>query len=157
MQLSGTGTPLFRATRILPSAIVQADMSRIIGGPSATGIAGRDRVGREPAVDAAERSDQDAGPGRVDEMQRQLAGPGRHERPVADPAQMAGVPQGDHGHAVPAAFVDAQLHRLLADGLAEAELAIDDGDGLVFEDDLDRLIGQHLAGPQPLHVGRRRG
>ena len=44
-------------------------------------------------------------------------------------------------------------HRLLADGLAEAELAIHDGDGIVLKDDVDRLIGQHLARLEPLHVG----
>ena len=74
----------------------------------------------------------------------------RHQRPIADAAQMPGVAQGDDGNAVPPALVDAELHRLLADGLAEAELPIDDGDGVVLEGDLDRSPREHLAGFEPL-------
>src|SRR5262249_59412973 len=36
-QLSGAGTPLLSATLILPSAIVDVEISRIIGGPFFTG------------------------------------------------------------------------------------------------------------------------
>ena len=53
-----------------------------------------------------------------------------------------------------ARFVDAELHRLLAHHLAKAELAVDDGHGIVLEDDLQRLVGQHLAGAEPLDIGR---
>lgn len=51
--------------------------------------------------------------------------------------QMARVPQCDDRDAMLGAFGDAKLDRLLADGLPEAELAIDDGDGFILEDNLD--------------------
>ena len=53
------------------------------------------------------------------------------------------------------AFFDAQLRGLLADRLAEAVLAVDHGDHVVLEHDLECLVGQHLAGPQPIDVVRR--
>ena len=43
---------------------------------------------------------------------------------------------------------------MFADRLAEAELPIDDGEVVVLEGDLDGLAGEHLAGFEPLHVGR---
>ena len=100
MQPSGTLTPLLKATFNLPSAIVQDDMSRMIGGPSFDRHAGGDRVGRQPAIDAAERRHQNARAAGVDEVQRHLAGPRRQQRPIADAAQVARVAQRDHGHAV---------------------------------------------------------
>ena len=66
---------------------------------------------------------------------------------------MARVSQGDDGHAVPRALLDPQSHGLLADGLAEAELSIDDGDGVVLEDNAYRLTGEHSPVPQPLDIG----
>ena len=134
--------------------MVHAEMSSRIGDPPPTGTPAAIGLAGQPAIDAAERRDQDAGAGGVDEVQRQLARLRRHQRPIADAAQMPRVAQGDDGDAVAGALVDAQLHRLLADGLAEAELAIDDGDGVVLEDDLDRAVREHLAGLEPLHVGR---
>ena len=156
MQPSGTFAPLLKATLILPSAIVQVEMSTMIGGPSCDRNARRDRVGRKPALGSAERGDQDAAAAGVDEVERDHARPGRHLGPVADPAQMARVPKRHHGHALAPGLVDAELHRLFAHHLAEAELAVDHGDRIVLEHDLERLVGQDLAGAQPVDVGRAR-
>ena len=49
---------------------------------------------------------------------------------------------------------DAEPHGLFADGLAEAELPIDDGDHVILEDDFNRAVGQHLASFEPLHIRR---
>ena len=67
---------------------------------------------------------------------------------------MARVPQCHHGHALPTGFVDSELHRLCAHHLAEAELSINDSQRVVFEHNLERLVGKHLARAQPIDVGR---
>ena len=99
MQPAGTGTPLFRATLILPSAIVQAEMSQMSGGrpigmPAAIGLADSRR---SMPPNGATRM-----PAR--RCRRSAATSARRappSRPVADAAEMARVPQRDHRHAVP--------------------------------------------------------
>src|SRR5262249_21942231 len=54
--------------------------------------------------------------------------------------------------AVAGRLVDAEAHGLLADGLAETKLSIDDSEGVVLEDDLDVAIGQHAPVAQPLNI-----
>ena len=74
------------------------------------------------------------------------------QRPIADPAEMPRVAQRDDRTPC-RALVDAELHRLFADGLAETELTVDDRDGVVLEDDSGSSVGEHLAGFEPLHIG----
>ncbi len=70
---------------------------------------------------------------------------GRHLGPVADPADMPRVAQGHGGEAVVAALVDADLDSLRRHRLAEAVLAVDDGDHRCVDQDVDRDIGHHRA------------
>ena len=109
----------------------------MIGAPLADRDAGRDGVGGQAALGAADRGDEDAQAASVDEVQGEQARRDGHLRPVADAAQVAGVAQGDHRHARAAPTLSMpSSHRLLAHRLAEAELAVDDGERLVLEDDL---------------------
>ena len=137
-------------------ALVECDLDLALGdragrdveddrGPVRDWHARRDRVGRKPATGSSERGDENAAATRVHEMERDLAGAGGHLGPVADPAQMARVPQGHHGHALAACLFDADLDCVFAHHLAEAELAVDHGDRIVLEDDLERLVGDDLA------------
>ena len=91
-----------------------------------------DRVGRQPALLAAVGRDEDAAAAGVHEVERDLALPGGHLGPVADPAQVAGIPQRHQRHAELGALVEGELHRLLADHLAESEPAVEHGHDLVL-------------------------
>ena len=86
--------------------------------------AGGERVGAEARVGAAVRRD-DAARDHVDEVQRHQASGHRLLGPGADAAQVVRVAQCHHAAAVPAGALDAQRHRLAADHLAEAGLAIE--------------------------------
>ena len=115
--------------------------------------AGSDRIGREPAFGAAKRRDQDAHAAGIHEVQRDKPGFGGHQRPIANPTEVARIAQRDNRHAVLCALVDAVLRGLDTDRLAEAVLAVDDGDYFVFEIDANRLIRLHLAVLEPGNVG----
>jgi hypothetical protein len=67
---------------------------------------------------------------------------------------VARVPQRDHGHALVLCLGNAQLHRLLAHHLSEAELPVNHGNHIVLEHDLRRLIGEYLSGAKPFDIGR---
>ena len=156
MQPSGTFTPLLKATFSLPSAIVQHDMSSKIGEPSFDGHAGGDRIGRQPAIDAAERRHQNAGAAGVDEVQRHLAGPGRQQRPIADAPQVARRCAA-RSTATPCLrrFFDAQLawparRCVWPKPYWPSTTAIASFSKTI----LIVLVGQHLAGAEPVDVVR---
>src|SRR5262249_20134211 len=135
MQPAGTGTPLLEATRILPSAMVQVEMSRMSGGPSWTGTPAAIGLADSRRWLPPKGATREAPAAGVDEVERDLARARRLLGPVADPAQVPRVPQRDDRDTVSLAPGDAQPHRLLAHHLAEAALAVDDRQHLVLEDD----------------------
>ena len=73
-----------------------------------------------------------------------MPGGGGHLGPVADPAQVARIPEPHHGDALAPRLRDPELHRRLAHDLAEAEPAVDHGDRIVLEDDLELLVASTL-------------
>ena len=107
-QPRGRVTPLLTATLILPSAIVQVEMSTMIGGPPRNRNARGDRVGREPALGSPVGGHEDPAAARVHEVERDLALAAGHLGPVADPAQVARVPQRHHRHAELRALVHGE-------------------------------------------------
>ena len=119
----------------------EVEHQRILARPRNADAVGR---GREAAVDAAIRRHQHAARG-VDEVDRHQPLGRRHLRPVADPADMAGVAQGHGGEAVLLALVDADADRLRRHRLAEAVLAVDHGDHRRVDHDLDRDVGHDGA------------
>ena len=74
-------------------------------------------------------------------MQRQQPGLGGLDRPIAHPPDMAGIAQPHQRQPGAAAFARAERDRLFAQHLAEAEIAVDDGQRVVLENDRDRLLG----------------
>ena len=142
----GDLAPLLSATLILPSAIVQVEMSTMIGGPSATGT---------PAAIGLAESRRSVPPNGATRMPPPLVLTKWSETLPALAAISAQSPIRPRWPefrsattATPwrAGLVDAELHRFLAHHLAEAELPVDHGDRRVFEHDLERLVGEHLAG-----------
>ena len=67
---------------------------------------------------------------------------------------MSGIAQGNHGDAVPATLLDPQLHRLLAEDLPEAGLAVHQCEDLLLGNHVQMLVGNELAGADPVDVGR---
>ncbi len=112
-----------------------------------------DRVGGEAPAHAAERRHQLAELD-VDEVERHQPGGGRALAPVADATEMPDIAQPDHRDAALPGLADAEIHRLLADRLAEPEIAVDDGVHRGFGDDADRLPGAHEILLDPQHVAR---
>ena len=112
-----------------------------------------ERRGREAALGAAERRDQDAAM-RVDEMDGDHALRGRQLGPVADPADMARVTQRHDRGAARARLGDADLHRLRRHGLAKAHAAIDHRHGVVLEHDLGRTAGENPTRGEHLDIAR---
>ena len=123
---------------------------RRLAGP---GHADAERRGREPALGAAEGRHQHAARG-VDEMHGDEAGLGRHLGPVADPADVAGVPERHHGEAHGLAFLDADGDGLRRHGLAEAVQAVDHRQHRRLGDHLHLAVGVHDAVALPLQVAR---
>ena len=76
----------------------------------------------------------------------------RLQRPIADPSEMPGVSQGNHADAGSRTLLDAQFDGLLADGLPETKLPIDNCQHVAFNLNPNRLIGLNLATAQPLHI-----
>ena len=97
-------------------------------------------------------SDQDSAAARIDEVKRDLARDGRHLGPVADPTQVARISERHHGHALSPRLGDTELHRLFAHHLPKPELPVDHRHHIVLEHDLERLIGDDLAGLEPFDV-----
>ena len=60
----------------------------------------------------------------------------------------------DHAHALAPGLGDAQLHRLFAHHLTEAELPVNDRDRVVLEYDLQTLVRQNLGRTKPFDIGR---
>ena len=73
------------------------------------------------------------------------AGGSRHLGPVADPADVAGVAQRHQRQAHGLAFVDADLHRLRRDRLAEAVQAVDHRQHRGLGLDVDLAVGDDRA------------
>ena len=141
---SGSSSPLLRATRILPAAIVPVDMSWISGSwpgrgtPSAIGLTERRRS--EPP-DGATWMPKPVVLTKCSEGETGgscLLGPG------ADPAHVAAVAHADHRHAVRAGAPDAELDRLLGDHLAEPLAAVDHHDRAGVRHDLGMPLAAHL-------------
>ncbi len=82
------------------------------------------------------------------------AGGGGHLGPVADPADVAGVAQRHHRQAHGLALVDADLHGLRGDRLAEAVQAVDHRQHGSLGLDLDLLVGKDGAFLLVLQVAR---
>jgi hypothetical protein len=77
-----------------------------------------------------------------------------HLRPVADPADMAGIAQGHRRQSHRPAFVDADAHRLGRYGLAEAVSAVDHGEHRGIGHDLHGSIGEDGAVAFHLNIAR---
>ena len=114
---------------------------RVLAGTRHADAIGR---GREAPLDAAVGGHQHAAR-RIDEMDRDQTGLGRHLGPVADATDVAGVAQRHRREAVLQALLDADADGLRRHRLAEAILAIDDGDYRRVDHDLDRDVGHHRA------------
>ena len=149
-------SPLLRATWILPSAIADVAMSRMIGRPPF--------IGAPAAIGLAERRrslppngrDQNAEAGRVDEVNGSEPALGKHLRPGADPAEMAGIANRHRRHAVRRGARGGDLHRLPADDLAKAEIAVDDDERAAIGDDARVSVWPNLACAQPTrHISKR--
>ena len=120
-------------------------------GFAGTRHADRDGVGPEPALDGAERRDQEAARD-VYQIERYQTGVGRHLGPVTDASEMPGATQRDHRDAVPGRLRDAEFDGLRPDGLAETEIAVDHRQGIVLGDDRDPSIGEHFLVAHHLDV-----
>ena len=153
MQPSGTFAPLLKATLILPSAIVQVEMSRMIGGAVRDRHARGDRVGRKPALGSAEGATRMPPPLVLTKCSETL--PAAAAISAQSPMRPRWPEFRSATTATPwrPALSMPELHRLLAHHLAEAELAVDDGERVVFEHDLRALVRQNLARAQPVDVG----
>ena len=128
----------------------EVEHDRRLAGPR---HADAERRRREPALGAAERRHQHAARG-VDEMHGDEPGLGRHLGPVADPADVAGIPQRHHGEAHGLALVDADGDGLRRHRLAEAVQPVDHRQHRRLGDHLGLAVGVHDAVALPLHVAR---
>ena len=79
---------------------------------------------------------------------------GEHFGPRADPPEMAGVANSQSRHAMRRGARGGDLHRLPADDLAKAEIAIDDDQRAAIADDPRMPVRPHLARAQPIDVFR---
>ncbi len=109
--------------------------------------------GGKTPLDPGERRHQHAAPG-IDEVDRDDALGGGHLGPVADPPDMAGIAQRHGGEPHHLAFLDADGDRLRRDGLAEAELAVDDGEYRRVDHHFDKLVGDDTAVLLHLDIAR---
>ena len=100
MQPSGTFAPLLKATLILPSAIVQVEMSTMIGGPFLTGTPAAIGLAESLRWVPPKGATRMPPPLVLTKCSETLPARGRHLGPVADAAQMARVPERHHGHAL---------------------------------------------------------
>ena len=87
-------------------------------------------------------------------MDRDQARRRRALRPFADPAEMAGIAQRDRGEPGRLRLRDADVDRLRRDRLAEAVVAVDDGEGGRVDDAGQSLIGRQLALERPVDIAR---
>ena len=101
----------------------------------------RDGVGGKAPVDPSKGGREDTEAARVDEVKGDLACPRGQERPFADPSKVAAVSKGQDQNAVLFALRDGKAHRLLANHLTEAELAVHHGQHLGLEDHFHALVG----------------
>ncbi len=85
-------------------------------------------------------------------MQREHAGGRRLLGPGADPADVRGVAQADHGDAVLSRPLDAERDRLPGDHLAVALLAVDRDQRAAVMHDPGLAVGAHAALLQKLEV-----
>ena len=74
---------------------------------------------------------------------------GKHFGPGADPPEMAGIANRHSRHAMRRGARGGDLHRLPADDLAKAEIAVDDDQRAAIADDARVSIWPHLARAQP--------
>ena len=74
---------------------------------------------------------------------------GKHFRPGADPPEMAGIANSHSRHAMRRGVRGGDLHRLPADDLAKAEIAVDDDERAAIADDARVSIWLHLACAEP--------
>ena len=81
-------------------------------------------------------------------------GLGRHLGPVADPADMAGILQCNHGEPHGLAFVDADGDGLRRHGLAETVQPVHHRQHWRLADHLDLSVGDDDAVALPLHIAR---
>ena len=108
---------------------------------------------RQPALEAAERRDQDRARG-VDEMDRDETRRRGALRPFADAADMAGIAQRDRGEARRLRFLNADIDGHRRHRLAKAEATVDDADHGRVNNTFDRLVGNEVAGADPIDVTR---
>ena len=151
----GPFTPLLNATLILPSAIVQVEMSRMIGGPFLTGT---------PAAIGLAESRRWLPPNGATRMPPPLVLTKWSETLPAWAAISAQSPmrprwpefrKRHHGHALAPGLVDAQLRRLLRPSPGRSRIArrpppAHRSRSTIASD----LIRQHLARAQPVDINR---
>ncbi len=85
-------------------------------------------------------------------MERGEPGRGELLRPRADTAEMPGVPDRDYGEAVGLRPLRGERHRLEADHLAVAEIAVDQQHRTPVGDDGGVAVGEDLPGLHPVDI-----
>ena len=114
-----------------------------------------ERIGAEPCLGAAVRSLQRRMIDHVDEMDRGEAFARALLREVTDAAEMETVAQREQRHALVPGAGHAQLHRLAADHLAVAAVALDHQDGAALAHQLGVTVGHESSGAYALDVNRQ--
>ena len=112
------------------------------------------RIGDEARVGAAERRDDRAMVGHVDEVQRDEAGGAGHLPVGAHAADVVRVGQRHGHHAGLAAALDGGRHRLLGHAAAVPTEAVEHERGAVVLHDLGPRVRHHQARVHVAHVGR---
>ena len=87
-------------------------------------------------------------------MDRDQARRGGALRPFADTADMAGIAQRNCRKARRPRFFNADVHGHRRNRLTEAEPAVEDGDHGRVDKSIDRLVGNEVAGADPIDVTR---
>ena len=75
-------------------------------------------------------------------------------RPFADAADVAGIAQRNRGKARRFRFFNADVDRHRRHRLTEAEAAVDDADHWRVDETFDRLVGNEVAGADPIDITR---
>ena len=116
--------------------------------------ADRERVGAEARVAPAPRR-HDRARDHVDEVHRDQARGHRHLGPGADAAQVVRVRERDDAAAVRLRSRDAEFHRLVADHLAEAGVAVEREQGGAVEFGRDVRVGRQPAFEERVRIARQ--
>ena len=106
---------------------------------------GAEGIGAEPRLRAAERRLNRRVVDAVDEMDRGEAARCALLRPMADPPEVEAVADREQRDAGLCGPSHAELHRLVADHLAIAALALDHQDGSLLAHDLEMAVGDQGA------------